>query len=58
MPYMEACWERQAIKKIRERYFWPEFYKDTISIVIKLEYFWVFSSTTLYYILNKFDKFK
>ena len=24
-----------TIKKIRERYFWPEYYKDTISMVMK-----------------------
>ena len=29
-----------TIKKIRERYHWPEYYKDTISTVMKLQHFY------------------
>ena len=29
-----------TIKEIRERYHWPEYYKDTISTVMKLQHFY------------------
>ena len=30
-----------TIKKICERYFWPEYYcRDTIAVIVRLEYFY------------------
>jgi len=50
-----------AIKKIRERCCWPEYYKDTISMVIKLEHFYcssytlhIYSCTFIQFFLNLF----
>ena len=43
-----------TIKKIFERFFWPEYCKDTISMIMSLEYFYF---SLIYTFVLKFSKF-